>query len=197
MAKQKLTIPHRQKIADRIATEAFKPLLASIQDRERALLEKVYVAIWGVRSRDEVNKIWKMLPDHLLKWTRDFGTRYVRSGPDNAHIAVRLRFEDERPFPLHIDTVPVSEVLANGLKEASNERTRHALNESDLRSTLFKQLGQMKTVEDVIEAWPEAESFVKEIVGAAPAVTVTKPLAVLLGQFLPALPAPERELEAA
>lgn len=58
--------------------------------------------------------------------------------------------------------------------------------EIEIRSQL-----EGKTVTTAIKAWPEAASIINDVMGISDIESMTQPLEVLLGRFLPQLPAPK------
>lgn len=196
--KRKLRDYQFHQLAEAIANKAFEHIFANLAERDRAIGEKVYLRVFEVKSRSELDEKLKLIPKSFLVSAKSLRIQFKGEGGGKTW---DFHFQDERPMPRHTthyhDRVEVELPLAlvKALAAWSDESKAQKKKQAELMVELENQLEALEDSRSIVEAWPEVEPMVRELIGDVPkpAADITKPLAVLLGKFLPALPAPVAE----
>lgn len=178
-------------ISNEISTKAFSHLIDPLQKKLNDLalraythaLESVGINFALLAKMDEAGLIhcYPSVPIELVDSSGNEITVVATTGGDEdrfAYCGAALTIENSA---MHDEAQTILEEL-NPLLAKRN----------DLCGSLYAQIAGRSTKE-VIENWPEAAEIVARVMGLGPVPEMIRPLEVLLGRFLPALPAPKEK----
>ena len=191
MSKQKININEAGAISTSIAEKAFEHLINPIDERIQTTLRDAY---------DQITKGWSSstisgMIEHCLISETD---RLDMEVSDGKH-SIRMSLIDESLLQSRSNWDSNFYIndpdLHDKLVELHRERGQLAQKRTALQTEIALQIIGRNT-KQVLEAWPEAKSFIDEQFPekkpeAKPSMDA--PLDALLARFLPALPAPQSE----
>ena len=170
MAKTRMNQEDRQSIAAAILDHKFKPLFLANNEEQYALGLRVYDALY-----DEETKKWiKQAPEGWLSHStsvtvnaagRKYSLRFgLKSNPATnsqlwTQLPVCIRHADSWNYAskTFVAGDELGEAIAKNATDAEELKTMHAKAKEQLNAAL----SALRSFEDVLEKWPEVESFVK------------------------------------
>lgn len=187
MSKHKISNREAANIAGKIADKAFEHLIEPAEARIQGALSEAYWKIAGNWDQATIESLTK----HSVLHTGNETKIYVTDGKYRA--SFNLKGDGlVTSCGYGADLIISDADLLDKLQELSNELNQLRVKRNNLEFELVKQISG-RTAKSVIENWPEAEAFVKDEFPekSVDKPVMTTPLEMLLGKFIPALPAPQ------
>lgn len=194
MAKTRLTNADREAIRDAILAHKFTPIEAGLRAEENALALQARAKAYGSYLKTMEAAPSGAFPEQA-NIDLNLGGRRLRIA-FGADYTTRCRVFDAHAHGGYILSLPDGDEFGGKVLSWAERREAAKVARSELRGKLGGTLSAFTTFDDLVKAWPEAESFVRERWAMRPDYAANVP-AIQLTDLTAALDLPPEVAEAA